>query len=245
MRHPNLAALTAIGILATAQAAAAADISRPAPAKAPPVPYVSTAPYNWTGVYFGGHLGGGWSDASYADPTGAHFGPAGAFANLNGAGFLGGPQLGYNWQTGNWVFGVQGDASFTGISPSGADPFVANTSIKYSTDWLATVSGRVGYAWNNILWYGKGGAAWVHNTITGVAPGINASGNNTEVGWLAGTGLEYGFAPNWTAFVEYDYIGVGNQTIVTSGLGVTAAPVAFKQDIQMVKGGVNFKFNLW
>jgi len=106
---------------------------------------------------------------------------------------------------------------------------------------------RAGYAWDNWLLYAKGGAAWVHSNYSAVDPaflrvGVNVSGSGTQSGWIAGGGLEYGLTPNWTLFAEYDYIGLGTHGVTMTGGGATIA-ANVKQNISIVKGGINFKFN--
>jgi outer membrane immunogenic protein len=99
-------------------------------------------------------------------------------------------------------------------------------------------------AWDNILVYGKGGAAWVHNNISVSDPTLplSAVGIKTRNGWTAGGGFEYGFAPNWTGFIEYDYIGLGTASLTVTDPFAGPMPVNLDQHIQMVKGGINFKF---
>lgn len=229
-----LLAATTLGI----GAAAASDLPvRKAPRTAP---MYSPAPvYNWTGFYVGGHIGGAWSNADISDPA-----VPGPTLGNDGSGFLGGAQLGFNWQTGNWVFGIQGDMSWTGIDASASDPTVTTTTFNYKSDWLATVTGRVGYAWNNWLLYGKGGGAWVHNkyNVTDPTVGLNATASDTRGGWTVGTGLEYGITANWTAFIEYDYIGLGTHTVTLTDPTFGNGQANIRQDIQIVKGGINYKF---
>jgi outer membrane immunogenic protein len=232
-----LLAATTLGV----GAAAASDL----PVRQAPAPMYSPTPvYNWTGFYVGGHIGGAWSNADISDPTGVNFAPAGVAIGNNGNGFLGGAQIGYNWQTGNWVFGIQGDMSWTSIDASVINPFITTMTFNDKTDWLATVTGRIGYAWNNVLWYGKGGGAWVHNNISGTDPTVpfNFTGSDTRGGWTFGTGLEYGFTPNWTAFIEYDYIGLGTRTITLTDPVFGNIQADVQQNIQIVKGGINYKF---
>jgi len=138
-------------------------------------------------------------------------------SNLNGSGFSRGGQLGYNLQSANWVLGVRRVLSWTGINPSGLESvFSANNApLKYQTIGLATVSGRVGYAWTCCSGNGKGGAPGETTKSRGTNPvaGVNADRQPIRKSAGCRNRLEYGFSPNWTAFVEYDYIGVGNQTI--------------------------------
>jgi len=223
------------------QTASAADLPAQMPARAVPL---NSPFYNWTGFYVGGNAGTALSSVNTSDPTGVNFAPLGALIGADNTGFLGGFQLGLNFQTGNWVFGVQGDLSWTSIDAHLADPFSTTANINYKTDWLATVGGRVGYAWDNILVYGKGGAAWVHNNVSVSDPtfSLSAVGNETRIGWTAGGGFEYGFAPNWTGFIEYDYIGFGTASVTVTDLFAGPMPINIEQKIQMVKGGINFKF---
>jgi outer membrane immunogenic protein len=226
MNFKLTAAVAAIIGLGAAQAAVAADLpARPvykAPAAMPMI-------YNWSGIYIGGHIGGGWNNV---DVLGA---------GANSSGFIGGGQIGANWQWGSMVLGLQADISATDLSDTSS---LATTSANYKTDWVSTLTGRIGYAQNNWLAYFKGGAAWAHNKYSVVDPGVsNYTGNDTETGWTVGGGLEYGFSPNWSAFIEYNYIDLGtrNVTLVDPVLGAAVTPV--KQDIQMVKAGINYRFN--
>jgi len=241
MRSYFVAAAVTAAIFSMSQSASAADL--PAGMPTVPVPFGSPV-YNWTGFYIGGHMGGTLSSANASDPTGVNFAPLGASISQDDTGFLGGFQFGFNWQTGNLVFGVQGDMAWTTINAGLTDPFSTTTTLNYKTDWLTTVTGRVGYAWDNILLYGKGGAAWVHNNVSVTDPTIplSATGNETRFGWTAGGGLEYGFAPNWTGFIEYDYIGLGTASVTVTDPIAGPLSANFEQNIQTVKGGINYKF---
>jgi outer membrane immunogenic protein len=228
--------LSLVALIAFSGIAVAADmpVKGVAPAYAPVV--------NWTGFYLGGHIGGAWSNTNATDPTGATFAPLGAGIDVNGSGFAGGGQLGYNWQTGSFVFGVQADMTWTGINASANDPFAPGLALNNKSDWLGTVTGRIGYAWNNVLFYGKGGAAWVHNNYSAVGLGFNATGSDTRTGWSLGTGLEYAFSPNWSTFIEYDYIGLGTRTVTLTDPVFGPFQAGLKQNVQLVKLGVNYKF---
>lgn len=235
MRYRNLLLAATILSVATGTSVYAADMAVKAP-------YAPVAVYNWTGFYVGGHIGGAWSNTTVADPTGVNFAPAGSDIGVNGSGLLGGAQVGYNWQAGNWVLGIQGDMSWTGINASAADPFVAGLNVGDKVDWLGMLTGRVGYAWNNTLLYGKGGVAWVHNKYSGVGGGFDASGSETRTGWTVGLGLEYAFARNWTTFIEYDYVGLGTRTVTLTDPTIGPFQASIKQNINLVKLGVNYKF---
>jgi len=240
------AAVAAIIGLGAAQAAVAADLpARPvykAPAALPMV-------YNWSGIYIGGHIGGGWSHVDAIDDYGiGPAAPTGASLGVNSSGFLGGGQIGANWQWGSMVLGLQADISATDLSASSsALPLgYPDASVNYKTDWVSTVTGRIGYAQNNWLAYFKGGVAWAHNKFSVVDPTVPANfvGSNTRTGWTIGGGLEYGFAQNWSGFIEYDYIDLGSHAVTGyDTFGQSPSSATIKQDIQMVKAGINYRFN--
>jgi outer membrane immunogenic protein len=185
-------------------AAQAADVERPYYR----APY--TGIYNWTGFYVGAHVGG-------ADVQGL------------GSGFIGGGQAGYNYQVGQWVFGAEGEISATSVSKS-VDVMFMHEDV--SLDWISTFAGRVGYAFDRWLVYGKFGAAWAHssgNVSIGI-PGIGgfaASGSDTASGWVVGVGTEYALRDNWSVKVEYNRMEFDPGTI------------------NVVKAGVNYRFNFF
>jgi outer membrane immunogenic protein len=230
-----LVATISVGAL---QSASAADMPVKAPIyKAPP--YVADL---WSGIYFGGHIGGGWAITKFSDPLGG-FTNAGDFPGANGSSFLGGPQVGFNWQVGTWVFGVQGDISFSGMKSSIVAPLFATTTFNTRTTSITTVTGRWGYAWDRSLFYIKGGGAWVRNDYDATDPtfGFAATGSGTQGGYVVGGGWEYAFAPSWSVFLEYDYVGVGTKSVTLNDPVFGPQPFNVKQDVQMVKTGVNFK----
>jgi outer membrane immunogenic protein len=215
--------------------AQAADLPRArAPAPVAPVAYVPPV-YNWSGFYVGGNLGAGFADSSWTDPfTGAH-------DTFNKGGFIGGGQVGANVQFNALVLGIEGDFDWTGLKASGHDS-LGNT-IGVNTQWTSTVTGRVGAAFDRLLVYGKGGVAFAHdndslNTIGGAA----ASASLTRTGWTAGAGLEYAFAPNWSAKIEYDYLGFGSETVNLPTAAFPTYSTGASLNIQEVKAGINFKF---
>ena len=145
-------------------------------------------------------------------------------------GFLGGAQIGFNWQTGAFVFGIEGDWSWTNADGSAAIP---GAIVNVEHNWYGTATARVGYAVDNWLWYVKGGAAWMDAdySIGGVSSG------DTRTGWTVGTGLEWALGPNWSAKLEYNYLDFGNERI--------AAPIGVDADTQahLVKLGLNYRFD--
>jgi len=217
-----------------ASIAAAALYSAPAAAVSPS--------YNWTGCYIGVNAGGLWGKVE------TDFG-----AETKPNGFTGGGQLGCDYQTmSNWLVGLQGDFNWTHARDSQTTSTPVSTdTFDTRLDWFTSATARLGYASGPWLIYGKGGAAWVRDKFRdsgGVFVfGFDFSGTTTRSGWTAGGGLEYAFAPNWSAFLEYDYYGFGTKSLTLSG--VNSAPlsaqtetVSVKQNFSVVKIGLNYRF---
>jgi outer membrane immunogenic protein len=216
-------------------AADAADMSVPrAPAQAPAYAPPPISVYNWTGFYVGAQLGGAWSNASWTDPV------SGLGDSVNGSGFIGGGQIGYNYQIGPWVLGLEGD--FAGTNLHGSDTDIAGFTHGTSTDWTSTVTGRLGYAVSRVLFYAKGGAAFANerNTVTSPFGTASVTSASTPAGWTAGAGIEYAIDPKWSARVEYDYLGFGSQGV--SGPVPGTLPGSVDLNIQRVMAGINYRF---
>jgi outer membrane immunogenic protein len=213
----------------------AADLStkQPPPAKAPA--YVP-ANYNWTGFYAGGHLGGAFGKTSWIDPF-SGFSDSPSFG-----GVIGGAQVGVNYQVDAAVFGLEGD--FSGASLRGSSTDGAGFSHSTSTYWTSTVTGRLGYAFNRALLYGKGGAAFANERDTVTDPFGNSAtaGTATRTGWTAGAGVEYALDHNWSARVEYDYLGFGSQSFTVGGPVLGALPASVSMNIQRAIAGINYRF---
>ena len=226
-------------------AAFAADLP-PRPAPAPYIPAVVPV-YNWTGFYIGGNAGAAWTKINVNDSLGD------SWSNSQQAVFAGGGQVGANYQF-NWlVVGVEADFdwlsnnhnSSNAIStPIGALQFSANDR------WITTLAGRVGVAADNWLFYAKGGGGWVgvnNPTLTNVNTGgsISVSNSNSTTGWLAGGGIEWGFAPNWTARVEYDFLGLNdsNFTLPSPPIGGPTVITTHDVHVQTATVGINYLFN--
>jgi outer membrane immunogenic protein len=207
--------LVSVGLaaLAAASSANAADLSRPMPYKAPP--YVAPY-YSWTGFYVGINGGYGWGSSSWDGIPG--FSPQG--------GLVGGT-AGYNWQIGQWVWGLEGDIDWSDIK--GSTTTNCFGGCQTSNNWLSTVRGRVGYAVDRWLPYITGGAAF--GDIKATTPGLSA--DNTNAGWTVGGGVEFAFAGPWSAKLEYLYVDLGNTN-------VGAENVDFRTNI--VRAGINYKF---
>ncbi len=220
-------------------AAKAADLPvPPRPAPVAPVPYVPPpTAYDWSGFYVGGHVGGGFGDFSWSDPL------TGATNSFSKSGFLGGAQVGVNAQF-NWlVVGLEGDFSWTGSGLKGSGTDSLGDTIQDHVDWTSTVTGRIGAAFDRLLVYGKGGLAIAHDrsSLTDIA-GVTASDTLTRTGWTAGVGLEYGLSRNWSAKVEYDYLGFGSQGLNFSTPTIGTVSPSASLNIQEVKAGINYRF---
>jgi outer membrane immunogenic protein len=235
--------IAAIGLAALSMAAPAmaADMAVKAP---PPAPVVAV--YNWTGFYIGANGGWGQSHGCVDFLT-----PAGRVGSgcADRSGGLAGGQIGYRWQTNQFVLGLeaQGDwAELKNTRVSLIDPLISTTG---KTDAIGLFTAQVGWAWNASLLYLKGGAAVtrnrfdIFNNVTGV--GL-ASAGHTRWGGALGVGWEYGFSPNWTAGIEYDHLWMGRDSagfagVVTPG-GVTLTGSGVTQDIDMITVRLNYRF---
>jgi outer membrane immunogenic protein len=198
----------------------AADLGPYRPYNPPPEPPVSyVEPAIWEGAYVGVNGGYGWSNSNFNEPDGA----------------FGGGQIGYNWQRGRIVFGLEGDIQASDINASSAVPFgTSRTDI----DWFSTVRGRLGFASGPWLFYGTGGVAFADvNNRVDVAPNLTLHNSDTQVGYAVGGGVEWAFAKNWSAKAEYLYLGLGDDTLSGGG-----NKVRVNNDIQTVRVGLNYRF---
>jgi outer membrane immunogenic protein len=209
--------------------ALAADMPARTYTKAP----VYTPPqaiYNWTGFYVGGHLGGAWAGDN-------------SLQGSNGR-FLGGVQGGFDYQfANNWVIGAEAQYSWLANS-AGSLAFPGGVVVTSKNDQIGSATGRLGYTWGPGLLYAKGGYAWRDNPNIGVSVGgiptaFTTDGNHKN-GWTVGGGLEYMFAPNWSAKAEYQYYNFGS-TAFTSGPAALVGQ-RFRDDDHTVKLGVNYRF---
>jgi outer membrane immunogenic protein len=231
-----------VAVLGCAQAMAA-DLPARSAYKAP----VATAvPFSWTGLYLGWHVGGAaarWNDTAL---TTTPFMAAGTSTGNNATGVLGGAQIGYDWQTGNMVFGLQGDLAWADIRNTSAAPFPSiGVSVNNRVSALGTVTGRLGWAMDRSLLYVKGGWAWSRNQFDVLsAPTFDAGASDTRNGWTVGLGAEMAVWNNWSVFAEYDYLDFGTRTVAVSGPGVAGAPpFDVRERIHEVKLGANYRFN--
>jgi outer membrane immunogenic protein len=243
MRKSSLTLLAAVIGLAAGQASAA-DIPRRAPAPAPA--YVPQAPpiMTWTGCYIGGNVGGifGRAEADFRH---------GELSSDN-SGFAGGGQIGCDYQfPGGWVIGFRNMLDWASLSRERTIDFNTGdrATVKLKNDWFDTLTGRIGYAYApSFLVYGQGGAVWAKNSAE-----VHINGDDlgtiskTRTGWTAGGGVEWMFAPNWSAFLEGNYMDFGSndRNIVTPNATVCANGCAFsaKATATTVLFGVNYRWN--
>lgn len=214
--------LAALAILATSFTAQAADIPQPVYKGVRPV----VAYYNWTGFYAGINGGYGWGSSTISGAAGT--------STTAPRGFLAGGTLGYNYQVGSWVWGLEGDYDWSDLNHTNVS-VVCGTSCQIKNTWLATVRGRVGYAFDRWMPYLTGGAAF-GNVYVGSAAG---SVDSTKTGWTAGVGLEYAFLGNWTTKIEYLHVDLGTADCAA----LCAPPVSAKFTAEVVRLGLNYKFS--
>jgi outer membrane immunogenic protein len=267
--------LLASTALVVATRAMAADLPPRMPVKAAPV--VVARPYSWTGCYVGGHIGADWGRTSISEPNEPflqYFAPANTPTPVDsGSDFLGGVQVGCDYQFAtHWVVGAAGDFSWTNLEGQATDPFFAGKTggpitFNTKTEWLATATARVGYAWDRWMFYGKGGAAWAHNrdniqnlgpwgnptfnvcVAGGIAVGCNPTGTETRLGWTVGLGFEWAFADHWSTGLEFDHYDFGSHSLTLSdpngfnGIATTATgPISVKQRVEALKLSINYRF---
>jgi outer membrane immunogenic protein len=229
-----------IALGATAPAGAADLAARPY-TKAPPM---VAAVYDWTGFYVG--VNGGWGSSRNSwDAVAPNFalGPEGSHDSTGGT--VGG-QIGYRWQAGTFVFGLEAQGNWADFSGSNASQVFFNQRNHTNVDAFGLFTGQVGYAVNNVLLYVKGGAAVTANsyrstTLGGVLTGV--TGDDTRWGGTIGAGLEYAFAPNWSVGVEYNHLFMQDKTYTfTTPGGAFFGTDRIRQDVDLVTARLNYRF---
>jgi outer membrane immunogenic protein len=201
--------------------------------------------WNWSGFYVGGHFGYGWA---FPDITEDAFGTK-VGNPPRPRGILGGGQLGYNWQFGTWVLGLEGDYSWSDIKGSSNAVTPAGTlNAEGLPDSLATFTGRIGYAHDHLLFYVKGGGAWMSedfkqlSVTVPVCVGTPCTGSNSTWGWTAGAGGEFAIDPHWSVRLEYAFLDFPKNEAVTTSNGVSANRFHLTRTFDLIKFGVNYKF---
>lgn len=228
--------------------ASAADMAA-RPRKAPP-PQAVVAVYDWSGFYIGANAGYGSSRSCldfvtfdgqpFAEPDGCH----------NATGGTAGGQFGYRWQMGTWVFGAEAQGNWADLNGSTASQVFADTTVHSRLKSFGLFTGQVGYAWNNLLFYAKGGAAVVNNDYSYRFTFLNQnfllnSATNTRWGGTIGVGVEYGFAPGWSLGLEYNHLFLGRDTIAfAAGPAPVGVPStnSVGQDVDLVTARINYRF---
>jgi outer membrane immunogenic protein len=232
MKKTLIGAASLAALAAFAGQALAADMPARPYTKAP----AYTAPavvYNWTGFYIGGHVGGAFAGDNSLVSSDARF--------------MGGVQAGFDYQFApNWVLGAEAQYSWlSGGNNNNGVLFPGGTLVTgNAADQIGSVTGRLGYTWGPALLYAKGGYAWrdgntIAASVAGVPAAFTTNGNRKD-GYTVGGGLEYMFAPNWSAKAEYQYYNFGNTTVTTGPADIVGA--RFRNDEHTVKLGVNYRF---
>jgi outer membrane immunogenic protein len=271
--------LSSVALLGLTAGAMAADL----PSRRAPAPYVAVPVFTWTGFYIGANAGYGFDTGSNSNGAFA-VGPAtgtgrtlsGPLAPYNGTvvpgatgstdGFVGGGQIGYNYQIGNIVVGIEADAQYadlagnrsgvTALAPAVAG-FAGAVGNRGGIDWFGTVRGRVGYAWDRLLVFGTGGFAYGDGSDTcnsTFAAGRCTGNNGLRTGWTAGGGVEYAFTPNLTGKLEALYVNLDRNSASSRYVGDFVAAGAVTpvfvngrrsrdDEFVVVRAGLNYKFN--
>lgn len=234
----------AVAVLGFATQASAADLAARPYTKAPPM--AVAAIYDWSGFYIGANGGYGTQRRNWD-----FYNAAGVFVANEGAhdadGATAGGQIGYRWQSGQFVYGLEAQGNWADFRGSNASTLFLNITNRSRMDAFGLFTGQIGYAWNNALLYAKGGAAVTsnrydsYNTATGAL--LGSVGSNTRWGASIGAGLEYGFTPNWSFGVEYNHIFVGTQAVTfTTPGGAFYANETIRGDVDMVTARINYKW---
>lgn len=245
-----------LAVLMAGTAAQAADLATKTYTKAPVAPA-----FSWTGFYIGAEAGYGWAKNDFSNSYDPLFpttlSSADAHFNLDG-GMVGG-QIGYNYQFNNIVVGVEADAAWADISGSGSyfngvasSCIQSNDPCNSKIDALGTITARLGVAFDRILVYAKGGAAWAsvshsagNTDVLFPAFSYHADADTTRWGWTVGGGVEYAFTNNWSAKIEYNYIDLGSYDVsfnFVPGTFINPYVATVDQSVQVLKAGVNYRF---
>jgi outer membrane immunogenic protein len=226
MKRVVLTGIGALAVVTMLGTANAADIARrqAMPTKAPI--YMAPA-YNWTGFYIGINGGGAWGKSDWSNAFGT--------ADAKTSGGLAGGTIGYNYQLGQAVLGVEGDIDWSNIKGSTNTGICAGTTCNTRNSWLSTARGRIGYAFDRYMPFVTGGAAFgdIKSDIAWLG-----SETKTRTGWTLGGGLEAAIAGPWTAKVEYLYVDLGKGDCNT----VCGIPTDVDFKAHVVRAGVNYRF---
>jgi outer membrane immunogenic protein len=225
MKRLTLAGLSMLAIAATMTSASAADMARRMPTKAPA--YVEQY-YNWTGFYAGINGGWGFGNSDLSNVLGSN--------SFDIDGGLVGGTIGYNYQMGRVVLGVEGDMDWSDIRGTTTSGPCFAGSCETRNRWLGTARGRIGYAFDRIMPYVTAGGAFGDVRMNAIGlPGQT----DTRAGWTAGGGVEFALTGPWTAKVEYLYADLGKETCNAANCGV---PTNVDFTTSIVRAGLNYRF---
>ena len=211
--------------------------------------------YDWTGFYVGGNLGAAWSGLSgnnFTDTLGSSFNASTSVQ------FLGGGEVGVNYQFSNGVV-IGAEAMFDWLAASQNAPVTATAYgccgqyRDFNERWLTTATAKLGYAWDRVLLYAKGGGAWVASnnpsiSVAGTPASFTSAGNTTALTWTAGFGLEWAFSGNWSVRAEYDYIALRNESLTIAPTTPTFGGDVISFDnrsLSIITLALNYKFGGW
>ena len=254
MRRLALTAIFSAAFISQALAADMAARTRPAPA-----PVMAAPVYNWSGFYIGAHGGYAWgrndSDSFFAS------GALSSSTTRETDGWFAGGQIGANWQFHpNWLVGVEADLSGANIKGTLTNCTVTGCSTADSTnDWFGTLRGRLGVVFGPVLVYGTGGGAWMDNSVSrtitcngagcpavstaSVLVGQTATASSTLTGWVVGGGVEWGFAPGWTAKLEYQHMEFNYSYDFNYSLAGAFRRIDSDYHVDTIRVGINYLFN--
>jgi len=226
--------LAALASLPGALPARAADMT-PVVQRGAPSGYIP-AQFLWTGFYLGAGIGDGWGTADFVDPL------APTTASVSPKGFLVSGVTGINYQISSAVIGVEGD--FTGAWVKGSTVDSANNTLQTSVFWTASIVGRLGWAFDRLLIYGRGGVGFDYDRDTVIVPsGASALGSVDHFGWTVGGGVEYALTEHWTGRLEYDYLKFATRGFIFAGPAIpggASGNVGLK--LNELKGIMAYKF---
>jgi outer membrane immunogenic protein len=236
--------LATAALIALAGPALSADLRAPVYKASPPI----VSAWSWTGCYLGGHADGLWAKSErwiVRTPGGLFEGQSLGAHDVNG--WLGGVQGGCDYQfAGGFVIGLQGDYAWTNSEGSHDSALEIGVAYHSKVKSLASVTGRVGYAWDRFLGYVRGGAAWERDDYwaTTIILGTAYTASETRSGWSIGVGGEYAFTSFVSGFVEYNYYDFGSRSIALTPqiVGLGPAFVEIKETKSVVRAGLNVRF---
>jgi outer membrane immunogenic protein len=241
-----LMASAALFALSAIAPATAADLAARPYTKAPAAATI----YDWTGFYVGAN--GGWGSSHDCWTNNAAAGvatPPVTEGCHDASGGTAGGQIGYRWQTGTWVFGVEAQGNWADLSGRNDSLAALGVSNQTKIDAFGLFTGQIGYVWNNTLVYVKGGGALTDNKYQGLFAGTGVvidRATETRWGGSIGAGFEYGFAPNWSVGVEYDHMFMGRDdnsfTAVILVPGLNTRTDSIRQDVDLATVRVNYRF---